>query len=319
MPSVFLKLRPALLASVVTHLFYFSAFLSLLTPLPLFYLALKIPDRKIWRLACLLAVFFGLTLYFWLIPVDPARASAVRFFGLFGLFFHLLCAFFLSLGFWKGWTWTAWGLRAGLGSSALLLAAGFLLQGSGLTDGIGFLKAALASAREAVELSLHQPGVSEEVVFRLQAWLDFLPKLLPAFLFIFSLTVMAFNIGVIKIFRKDRLKYLGKFRKIQIPHGAVWVLIGAGLVFFLNEYLLDLAGLKAAALNALLAVLFVYFGQGLGILAHFTRRFSPLFRFVIYGLVALFLQFSGLLLAGVGVADTWVDFRKLGGKHGHPA
>ena len=51
--------------------------------------------------------------------------------------------------------------------------------------------------------------------------------------------------------------------------------------------------------------------QGLGIVGFLFKRHSPLFRFGIYGLVVVFFQLLGLVVAGLGVADTWIDFRKL--------
>lgn len=314
MPTTVPSIRPALLAAGITHLFYFSGFFVFLTPLPLFYLAIK-QDQAAWRLSFLLTVFLALLFYFWLIPagVEAVYLPRIRFFGLGTLFFYLLCAFFLSLGFWQRWPWVAWGWRSGLGTAGLLLFAGFALQGFGFLDVIGFFHAGVTQAQGILEQMLTQPNVSRELVLQVKGWLAFLPKLLPALLFIFALSVMGLNIWVLKLFRKTapQLDYFGSFQKLQIPHSSIWVLIAGGLFFFLNEYFFGFEVLQVASWNALLAALFIYFTQGLSILSFYTRHFSPLFRLGIYGLVFLFLHVGGLVLVMVGVVDTWFNFRKL--------
>lgn len=314
MPTTWQQIRPALLGAGGALLFYFSGFFVFWTPLPLLYLALK-HDRVTWRLGFLLTLFLSLVVYFWLLPEGAGSPplDRVRFFGLAYLFFYLACAFFLILGFEQRWPWVRWGWRGGLGITAAVFAALFLLQGGGLVDIFEFWGAVLSQAQKVMEELSKRPDIAVDLVVPLQKGLAFIPKLFPSLLFAFAVTVMALNVSALKLLKRtaSSFNYLGPFQKLQIPPVCVWALIGGGGLFFLNEYLFGLEALKVLALNAVLAALFVYFLQGLSILAFFTGRFSPLFRIGIYGLVLLFLQVMGLVLVGVGVADAWLNFRRL--------
>lgn len=293
-----------LLTVLLTLGLYFSSFFVLLTPLPLFYLSLA-HSKKVWGASLFLVCLASLGVCLKLLPGGPT------FFPFFYLSFYLLIALFLSLGVFKRWSFVSWGFKSAISITALLFFSSLAVQHLGLYDISSLLKTSLSQASEMLDQMKAKPELIP-FILQMKEWLPLLPKLIPSFLFILTLFVMAFNISVLKFLTSKRypLQWAGRFQDIEVPVFCVWVLIVFGLLFFVDPYLLKLGLLKMASLNCVLGVLFVYFIQGLSILTFFLARFSPLFRFIIYGLVLLFLQLLGLVVVGLGLADVWVDFRK---------
>jgi len=97
------------------------------------------------------------------------------------------------------------------------------------------------------------------------------------------------------------------FTAWRAPDGLVWALVAAGAAALLAD------GFAAAAgVNALIIAGVIYLFQGVAILQHYLGRggVPPLLRALAYFLI--FSQPALLaLLAAVGVADLWADFRGL--------
>ncbi|OGQ99156.1 MAG: hypothetical protein A2505_08920 [Deltaproteobacteria bacterium RIFOXYD12_FULL_55_16] len=92
----------------------------------------------------------------------------------------------------------------------------------------------------------------------------------------------------------------------RLPELLVWPVIMTGSLLLLPEERLNTLGL-----NAGLVLLVLYLSQGLAIIASLMQRWSLslLVRTIIYSL--LFMQIYGFVLVAVlGLADVWVDFRK---------
>lgn len=96
------------------------------------------------------------------------------------------------------------------------------------------------------------------------------------------------------------------FDQWKVPELWIWGLILAGIGVLLAD-----GTLAMAALNLLVVMLALYFLQGLAIVRYFfrTRRVSPLLRTLGYVLLAT-LNPLPVLVAGIGVFDLWIDFRK---------
>lgn len=101
--------------------------------------------------------------------------------------------------------------------------------------------------------------------------------------------------------------FLGSLRSWRAPDPLVWGLIASGFAM-----LAPLAALKIAGLNGLIVFLLVYLLQGFGVLAFLLERwgFPRVFRWIGY-LFALATPWGVILLAALGVFDTWLDPRKL--------
>jgi uncharacterized protein YybS (DUF2232 family) len=96
------------------------------------------------------------------------------------------------------------------------------------------------------------------------------------------------------------------FDQWKVPELWIWGLILAGIGVLLADGLLAMV-----ALNLLVVMLVLYFLQGLAIVRYFfrTRRVSPLLRTLGYVLLATLSPLPALV-AGIGVFDLWIDFRK---------
>jgi uncharacterized protein YybS (DUF2232 family) len=94
----------------------------------------------------------------------------------------------------------------------------------------------------------------------------------------------------------------------QLPEHLVWFFIAAGVC-----YLSGIPGLGAAGLNGLIALLGLYFLQGVSIALYLFRRFQlPRFLVTISVLVLLLQPATMLLVAGLGLFDVWCAFRRPG-------
>lgn len=96
------------------------------------------------------------------------------------------------------------------------------------------------------------------------------------------------------------------FVRWKAPENLVWGLIVAGFLFFVAD-----GSIRQLGLNVLIVLLLVYYIQGLAIVTDlFERRQFPTFlRVMGYGM-ALILNPIPFIVAGVGVFDLWIDFRK---------
>ena len=92
----------------------------------------------------------------------------------------------------------------------------------------------------------------------------------------------------------------------KVPELWIWGLILAGIGVLLTDGILAMV-----ALNLLVVMLALYFLQGLAIVRYFfrIRRVSPVLRTLGYVLLAT-LNPLPVLVAGIGIFDLWIDFRK---------
>lgn len=94
----------------------------------------------------------------------------------------------------------------------------------------------------------------------------------------------------------------------KAPEKLVWAAIACGFALFFTQ-----GWLRVVSLNALMVIGLVYFMQGLCITAYWLNEKGapPFVRAMIYTFIAL-QQYLALIIAGVGLFDMWLDFRKLG-------
>ena len=98
-----------------------------------------------------------------------------------------------------------------------------------------------------------------------------------------------------------------KFYEWVIPDPPIWLLISSVLALVLAE-----GGIETVALNIFIVMVFLYFLQGLAITIHFlkSRNVAVVFWVILFVVMLIQPIFMGLV-AGIGVFDMWVDFRKL--------
>ena len=262
----------------------------------------------------------GTPLFFAFFPETIAEAniisSSIMTLSYFG--YYLTIAVLLSVGVWKKWRLEKIGAVTTITVALLALLVGGFFQWIGWVDIKGMIDHFLVEIGTTLDQMIAtQPKERQAemamIVTQSKGWLVYFPSLIPAVVAIFTLLTVIINLGIPRLFYRASkpMKWAGDFRRLQIPHFLVWLLIASGGLFFINQYTIHLPLLKVAAVNLLITVLFVYFVQGLSIMAFFLKRYSLLFRFGIYGLLILFFQMVGLFVVGLGLADMWIDFRKL--------
>ncbi len=134
-------------------------------------------------------------------------------------------------------------------------------------------------------------------------------RILPALLFGTIIGTVWLNVvcGHWLLKRKSQdLTCWDNFKGWRLPEYFVWPVIVAGIAYAVPAEGLNTFGLN---LGIILAVLF--FSQGLAILAFALEKWAipPLFRFFIYSI--LLIQIYGFgMLAAIGLADVWLNFRK---------
>lgn len=93
----------------------------------------------------------------------------------------------------------------------------------------------------------------------------------------------------------------------QLPDKLIWLVIGAAVVTFP-----PVALLRTIGINTLVLMSVVYCFQGLSIAIFFMQRWKvPVLLRSFFYVMMIFQSFGTLLLLFFGIADIWVDFRKL--------
>lgn len=206
-------------------------------------------------------------------------------------------------------TWTGVKGLAYLASLWLLLG---LFMGGG--DGTTPYQALRQSLDQGLAAVIAQGGkdlpaeAARELEAALAAVRELLTRALPGLFFSSLLSTVWFNLAMshwlLKQHRPEAATW-PDFRHWRLPEILIWPLIGAGL-----SLLLPSEALTTIGLNLLLVLGLLYFMQGVAImtalLAHW--RLPPLLRGLLYALV-IFQVYGIILVAGLGIADVWLDFR----------
>ena len=146
----------------------------------------------------------------------------------------------------------------------------------------------------------------------MEQWLPLIKKelirLFPGFLGLSLAAISVSNVVVAALFIQ---RFWGKrafepsFENWKLPEALVWVVISAGALALFGQ-----GAYQDVGLNILYIIGFFYFVQGLAIVHFLIKRMHmPWYiRWPIY--ILILIQWYGLLmLALIGLADVWVDFR----------
>jgi uncharacterized protein YybS (DUF2232 family) len=98
-----------------------------------------------------------------------------------------------------------------------------------------------------------------------------------------------------------------QYRFWRLPDRLVWLMIAAALIALIPAGIL-----KAGGINALIVGGLVYWFQGLAVCTFFLHKWNVpvLLRAFLYVMV-VFQSFGTVILFGTGLADVWLDFRKI--------
>lgn len=140
---------------------------------------------------------------------------------------------------------------------------------------------------------------------------DFFPRILPGLLASSVILTVWLNMVVTNtlLHRLQPEKAVWPlFREWHLPDKLVWLIIAAAALSLVGS-----GSVKDTGYSLIIVSVVLYFMQGMAVFLHFLNRWNvPRFvRIMLY--VLLVVQSYGMiLLAVVGVADIWSDFRKLG-------
>jgi len=206
--------------------------------------------------------------------------------------------------------------QVSFGRGSLVLAATWLLSGlvlSGLNHGnlyqevVTEIDAGLAAASAVYSQS---PDIPLEVKVELQPTFarirEAAPKILPGVLAVITFSTVWLNIFLANwLLKKKGLAGWGDMTQWRLPETLVWVFIAAGVMLFVP------GTINVVGLNLMIVMVTLYFMQGFEVLNHLCLKWSvpnPIRLMVIFFLMIQ--AYGFILLALLGIADIWADFRK---------
>lgn len=202
-------------------------------------------------------------------------------------------------------------------SAVLIVAvvATATVLGYGIAQGIdlhGQVTAAIRASLEQTITLYKAKGASAEDLQFLKEGMEqvgvLFGQIYPAMLLLSLAAVAGINLLVLYRFRNRltvKLPDTG-LRSFKNPEHLVWGLILAGFAL-----LIDNGVVQAVALNVVVVAGFLYFMQGLAVVAHFfaTYRVPAFFRIFFYVLLVL-QAYLALAVVLLGLFDLWGDFRR---------
>jgi len=192
--------------------------------------------------------------------------------------------------------WTVYGIIAGIEPYATLLA---------------ILDSSFGGVIEIYRTNTELPA---DVLYNLEQIItsirEFLPRIMPGLLATSVVITVWLNMVIVNhlLYRlKPEKVAWPRFSQWQLPEKLVWLVIVAAIFLLLGRGTIQDAGYSLVILSVALYCL-----QGVAVFLHFLDRWNVpgYLRIIVY--VFLAVQSYGLLLLAVlGVADIWIDFRKL--------
>ncbi len=205
------------------------------------------------------------------------------------------------------------GLRASAVLCLSLFFMSLLLAAGGVPAHVAFLESLNAGSEELLRQYRNSDAISQENLLALERTLHFMreyvPKLLPSMLAGFAIftTWTTMLIGNRLLFILTGERPWSSFKYWQLHEKLIWLLVASACIT-----LLPIESARIAGINLLLITVLAYCLQGMAILVYFLNKWNlpKIFRGILYVMILL-QSFGTLILAGVGVADVWFDFRRL--------
>ncbi|MDY0221235.1 MAG: YybS family protein [Desulfobacterium sp.] len=290
--------------SATLYLPLMGFFLAMVLPMPITYYRLKI-GRNLGAamMAIILAVIAGTTSG---APLDLLFFGSLLFTG-----FFLGESIEMHVSIERTALFTC---AASMGTCFLLFFLYTLTTGQNMIQ----LISGYVSANLEMTLGLYsEMGIPQESIDLVARSMDTIQyvmvRIIPALFFVMTMMVVWVNTLFIKkilINKGLHLPQLDNLNQWRAPEKLVWPVI-----FFILLLLVPIPTnvLKILGLNCILAVMPIYFFQGIAVVSFVLekRSFPRLLRFFIYSIIAI-QQIFLFVVVGLGFFDTWIDFRKLG-------
>ena len=328
---------------LITVALYLSGLFSIFTPLPIVYSFLRFKEgaflRVVFPAATALFFLYVIALlplhtfysnypqWSWLlsfpggallslITVEGAVAFGMAYFSFFVLVAFSIYKVLLAP--------TKVTLNLARVSVGFLVAAGFAFFLAGLSAGespVAFLDRYFrASLTEAISLTVTGSLSSGEAAFfqeNIDSLIFYSILFTPSFLFCSILTMILLNLVIGKrVFGPLIQGATGPLLLTQwsLPFSFVWGVIVLLALLLANSFFLKTNLLLGLAGNGLIVAAFLYYLQGVAVVAAFfeKKNVRPPFRIMGYAFLILFFQILGFVVVALGFFDPWFDFRKLG-------
>ncbi|MBT3182844.1 MAG: DUF2232 domain-containing protein [Deltaproteobacteria bacterium] len=337
-----IDIKTIAIAAIIAAAIYVSGLLVIMAPLPLLYIYAAHGRRPGLFTAVLASIMVALS--YLIIPTLMGSLSAdstsalpgVAFLGVLGkgdaflfgcgyFLFYVAIAVALGEGLSRRWPLFRVGGVAVMSALAMLLFLVILMALSG--DSL------IAGAKEYIVAALNELGqintsagagsvYAELMVENSEEIAIFILKVMPSLVFVYSLIVVTLNflLGRRILAKRGKKVISTKKLNLKLPDWLVWFVIASGFLFFADKYLFSMGALATLAINSLIALLALYFLQGMAVISHVLQGVrTPIIRTLAYVLIIIFFQTISIAIVAVGLADVWANFRlkKLKPTHNH--
>ena len=136
-----------------------------------------------------------------------------------------------------------------------------------------------------------------------------LPLIMPAILAGFALLTVWFAMAVGNkiLYQISGASPWPRYRAWQLPDRLVWLVIISAIIALVPARPLQITGI-----NILIFTSIIYCFQGLAVFSFFLHKWKiPLFLRSFLYVMIVFQSFGTVILLGTGLADVWLDFRKI--------
>jgi len=320
---------------------YTSGLMVILTPVPLLYVSIAY-GRRSGVSALVIAASAVALIYYYTIPVALSGAGGmslpVPVLGLAGFLSGEVLAF-MGVGYFLFFAAIAMTIHHGVirkwklmrlggtavaaGISVILCVSLFLAMFGSDEVAAGMRSYVLYVLNHVIELNSAAGASGTQMGFlaeRGDAIAAFVMRIVPALVFVYTfLTVfLSLLIGKRILMRYRSVTRMPSITGFRLPDNFVWPVIGCGLLFFLNHYLLQVVMFEFLAANGLIVLLSLFFFQGMAVVVFMLRGVRPaIFRTIAYVMIILFFQSVSLVIIAIGLADIWVNFRLRTWRLGH--
>ena len=166
---------------------------------------------------------------------------------------------------------------------------------------------------EALEQYRQYDGISAETLVVIEATISQMKVVIPAIIpgilggVVLFVTWATMALGNILLERTSDLKAWPIFRQWSLPEKLIWAVIGSGVCI-----LVPIDPLPKIGINCILLFIIIYCFQGLSITVFFMNKWRiPLLLRSFFYVMIVFQSLGTLILLFFGLADIWLDFRKL--------
>jgi len=211
----------------------------------------------------------------------------------------------------RGWAWdraVAVTLVMVIGLAALVVGSYLVSQGESVTGTINqYVQTEIKRAIDASAATGKSEAELAELTAMAEQMSTLLTRIYPGLAVAVTAGMLLLAVFLLAKMSRGRYTIHGPpFPLWKTPEHLVWLLIAGGFGALLTD-----GWVQVAAWNLVAVALPLYFLQGMAVVSYFFLRkgISPFMRGLGYLLLLVINPFQ-LLVAGIGVFDLWIDFRK---------